>query len=340
MLNEPEKNERQTVPAQGARVPMPAPVSGQRRVQSPSKNALLGLGAAVVLAAAFAFKADLDQARQAVPPQPAVPAELGTPGPGAAVLMPVLPEFQKAPKGRFVQNTGVVTGPLPLLGLDPAPAVKQAAPRKPAASPQTVVSDFVLKISPKLIPQRWSKPSPVPFFAERSAPPLPMAVAPKGVENNAGAGPGGVQSQIAAAQTAFPRMNPVKHMFGSSSLPAALQPLPAAAVNQNQQPQCEVCGTDVLGPRAGTYQGRGTSGGASAGYATLAGMCDGKYVYEFKNTSKKPLTVRFVSENGDTWEFRTQAGGSTRFKSSVKLDPSKPLAGSIIDTPAGSGLGN
>jgi len=49
------------------------------------------------------------------------------------------------------------------------------------------------------------------------------------------------------------------------------------------------------------------------------GMCDGKYVYEFRNPSAKARNVNIITQAGETWDFRLGPAESSSVKSSTEF---------------------
>lgn len=81
---------------------------------------------------------------------------------------------------------------------------------------------------------------------------------------------------------------------------------------------CPACEKNGLAPGRGTPIAYDPNA-EHAGVASYVGMCDGQYVYEFKNTSGKDLDTYMTSQSGDSWIFRTKSGATERFKTSAPL---------------------
>lgn len=323
MSTEPEKASPELRPDRGRLEPVPAPGGGAGRSAGPAKGKRLGLAALAFLAAGLAatvvFKSELKQLRYSTPdwlPRLETGEEAQ---PGPSVLMPVIPVFQVSPKGRFTGNPAPRSSPLPFFGKD------HAAPQKTPGGPGPGSLNGLPKLRPvdhfiRIASYKETTAGGLRAYrVENPARMRGLMNVTRSPEMTAAPQQAGPAAQ--AAQLRTPQAMPPAQPGQPAARPAAPQVKAPPAV------PCEACKADALDSRPGVYQDYGGTAVKPVGEVRLVGLCEGKYIYEFKNTTDRQVNTQFTSRNGETWDFQTPGGLATRFKSQSPLDPSRPLTG-------------
>ncbi|MCX5793569.1 MAG: hypothetical protein NTY45_15320 [Elusimicrobia bacterium] len=288
MEPERERPEMQPMPAPspGERAPMPAGPGSGRRPAGEKSGSRIGLAAAAAiltagLAAALVFKGEPRQAQQA--------AQQAAPEPPAAVQVVVPEPLSKAPPE---PASFVLPGSLPAEAVKPAPD---------------------------------SFSSPLPFFSSGDSAAVPKVSALQPLQPARDLEPAqrtaAARTVLPAAGRLTPRLQPAAGGQAGVARGFAGIPRGLAAAAAAGQP-CTACDKGaVTGARTrATLQGG--EGKMQREISTVyAGVCEGKYVYEYTNlTSNKTIGMKVVTSGGETWTFTLRPGEKTSLKSSTEFN--------------------
>lgn len=115
---------------------------------------------------------------------------------------------------------------------------------------------------------------------------------------------------LPAAGRLIPRLQPVT---GAQDFSKGL--VPAAAPGP-----CVSCKGAVAGTKTSASLQSGTSYVQHEIATTYGGVCDGKYVYDYKNiTSNKTIGMEVRTSGGESWNFTLKPGQKTSIKSSTEF---------------------
>lgn len=199
------------------------------------------------------------------------------------------------------------------------PAKAPSAPRAaaPAVQPPSELPSLVTSGSPveTAAPAAGSFSSPLPFFNSEEDAVIPRTAALQPYDN----GQEPVQRPVLARPVlpAANRLTPRLQTGGTAgAVPraaAGLAAMPAAG-------PCTNCKSAVEGTKTDAALQRGESFVQYEVSTVYTGLCEGKYVYEYKNlTANKTIGMKVVTGGGEVWTFTLKPGEKTALKSATEF---------------------